>query len=113
MGTPGDSPSPAAHAPHRCGCGAAHSPARMSLWRWAWMIVLLGAVVMPRHGMADAWDPGDDTGAGATALTPTTTFQSHGPHTLSPTDTADWYQFNAIAGYTYTFNTIGGTGDDF
>ncbi len=39
----------------------------------------------------DAWDPGDDTAAGATELFPTLAYQSNGPHILNFSDTNDWY----------------------
>ena len=60
---------------------------------------------------ADAWDPGDDTAAGGTWLYPDATRRAHGPHTLSATDTADWYRITMTAGVTYRFDTLGGTGD--
>jgi len=63
---------------------------------------------------ADAWDPGDDTGAGATALTGlTTTETTHGPHTLSATDPADWFMIRLTNNINYNFNSVGGSGDDF
>ncbi|MEW6102483.1 MAG: fibronectin type III domain-containing protein [bacterium] len=61
----------------------------------------------------DAWDPTDDTSNGATLLTPTTTNQSQGLHTLSPYDKYDWYKINMTQGLTYYFNTIGGSGDNY
>lgn len=63
-------------------------------------------------GAADAWDPGNDAGAGAILLSPiTATEASHGPHTLSGTDPVDWFKANLAAGSTYNFNSIGGSGD--
>jgi len=60
----------------------------------------------------DAWDPGDDSGAGATALpAPTAAVQTHGEHTLSPTDAADWFKVQLAAGTLYNFHTMGGSGD--
>jgi Zn-dependent metalloprotease len=62
----------------------------------------------------DAWDPGDNTGEGATELvTPTSLEQSHGPHTLSASDSYDWYEVYLSAGVRYNFNTIGGNGDNY
>lgn len=58
-------------------------------------------------GCSDAFDPGDDSGAGANYLgAPTTTLQSHGTHSLSATDTEDWYSFDLTSGETYNFNSI-------
>ena len=63
-------------------------------------------------GAADAWDPGNDAGVGAILLSPITTNEaSHGPHTLSGTDPYDWFKANLVAGSTYNFNSIGGSGD--
>jgi hypothetical protein len=53
----------------------------------------------------DQWDPGDDTGSGATVLTPTVTEQMHGPHTLSTNDLSDWFHIAMVAGSTYQFET--------
>ncbi len=65
-------------------------------------------------GAADAWDPGDDIGTGATLLGSITTNEtSHGPHTLSGTDAADWFAAELVDGNTYNFNAIGGTGDTY
>ena len=64
-------------------------------------------------GGSDAWDPGDNTGSGATALTPTTTEQSHGPHTLSNSDSYDWFKAYLSSGSQYNFNTVGGSGDNY
>jgi len=62
----------------------------------------------------DAWDPGDDTGAGASNLgTPTIGGQTHGPHKLSVGDVYDWFVVNLVAGHHYNFNTSGGAGDDY
>ena len=61
----------------------------------------------------DAWDPGDDTGAGAVLLIPTALEQSHGPHTLSSTDSYDWLKAYLSAGSEYNFNTTGGSGDNY
>ncbi|OGD20202.1 MAG: hypothetical protein A2W03_13360 [Candidatus Aminicenantes bacterium RBG_16_63_16] len=51
----------------------------------------------------DAWDPSDNTGPGATALTPTTVEQSHGRHTLSSADLYDWYVIPMTAGTRFEF----------
>lgn len=65
-------------------------------------------------GAADAWDPGNDAGEGAILLSPITTNEaSHGPHTLSGTDPYDWFKAELVAGNTYNFNSIGGSGDTF
>jgi len=61
----------------------------------------------------DAWDPTDDTASNGTQIISTTLSQSHGPHTLSNTDLADWFRVNMTAGYTYYFDTIGGMGDNY
>ena len=59
---------------------------------------------------ADAWDPGDDTGAGASPITVTETLQEHGPHTTtSQSDVADWFSISLTAGILYHFES---TGDD-
>ena len=63
----------------------------------------------------DAWDvqdnavPGksDDSAATATALSNILESASQQEHTLSPTDTADWYTFAASPGATYTFAATG------
>ena len=56
---------------------------------------------------SDAFDPGDDTAAGGTLLTPTTTEQTHGPHTLSSTDLNDFFRISMTAGVTYVFEATG------
>ncbi|MFA6215594.1 MAG: CARDB domain-containing protein, partial [Patescibacteria group bacterium] len=62
----------------------------------------------------DNWDPVDDAVATATELaSPTATEQSHGPHTLSSLDQADWFKVYLVKNHRYNFNTIGGTGDDY
>jgi hypothetical protein len=53
----------------------------------------------------DQWDPGDDTGSGATVLAATTAEQMHGPHTLSTNDLSDWFQIAMVAGSTYYLET--------
>ncbi|MEW6555820.1 MAG: SBBP repeat-containing protein [Elusimicrobiota bacterium] len=63
--------------------------------------------------LADAWDPTDDIAVNGTVITPTTVEQSHGPHDLSATDTTDWFRIDMIAGTTYYFNTVGGSGDNY
>jgi N-acetylmuramoyl-L-alanine amidase len=65
-------------------------------------------------GSGDAWDPGDDTGYGATQLNnPTGTQQSHGTHTLSSNDRYDWFKLYLIGGNQYQLDSIGGSGDDY
>ncbi len=62
------------------------------------------------HGTQDAWDAGDDTSTGATALAPVPGLQAdsavaagvaHGPHTLGLTDWADWFRVDARKDITY------------
>ena len=55
----------------------------------------------------DAWDSGDDTPSGGTLITPTTSVQTHGPHTLSPTDIYDFFRISMTAGRTYVFESTG------
>ena len=57
--------------------------------------------------LGDDSDPGDDTGAGGTWLTPTATVQTHGPHTLTSTDLYDFFRISMTAGTTYVFETTG------
>ena len=74
----------------------------------AWDAVGVGA----GSSTGDEWDPGDNGGSGATELaTPTSLEQSHGPHTLSSSDSYDWFKVYLNAGVTYNLNTVGGTGD--
>ncbi len=50
----------------------------------------------------DEWDPADDVYQGATVLLPpTTTERSHGPHTLTASDTEDWLSIELEAGLEY------------
>ena len=61
----------------------------------------------------DAWDPGDDLPAGATALgTPAAEPASHGPHTLVGTDPEDWFSLDLAAGEGHTFVGTGGVRGD-
>lgn len=60
----------------------------------------------------DAWDPADDTASGATALTPNTTTKTHGTHTLSETDSYDWFKIQMTGGRTYTFETTSSNSSD-
>ncbi len=53
----------------------------------------------------DSWDSGDDTGSGGTTLSPTTTEQPHGRHTLTSCDQYDWFKIYMEAGYTYYFRS--------
>ena len=55
----------------------------------------------------DAYDPGDDTPTGGTWLTPSTTVQTHGPHTLSSTDKYDFFRISMTAGRKYVFESTG------
>ena len=55
---------------------------------------------------ADAWDEKDDYYQGATFLAPPLCEDAEtagGTHTLSETDTADWYMFQAAAGFQWQF----------
>lgn len=61
----------------------------------------------------DAWDPGDNSGAGATTLTMSTTEQQHGPHSLSANDSYDWYTCYLQSGQSYVFHTQGSSGDNY
>lgn len=64
--------------------------------------------------VGDLWDPNDNLSSGATQLNnPTATEQTHGPHSLSGTDSYDWFKVSLTAGRNYNFNSIGGTGDDY
>ncbi|RLA59008.1 MAG: hypothetical protein DRR04_09625, partial [Gammaproteobacteria bacterium] len=55
----------------------------------------------------DAWDSGDDTGGGA-LFRPTDEFaHTEGPHSLTTTDTNDWYRFTLASGNTYRFESTG------
>ncbi len=54
----------------------------------------------------DAWDSGDDSFGGATVLTPKTTIQTHGPHTLDGGD-GDYFKVSMTAYKTYVFETTG------
>ena len=60
----------------------------------------------------DAWDPADDTASGATVLTPDTTTKTHGTHTLSETDSYDWFKIQMTGGRTYTFETTSSNSSD-
>ncbi len=56
----------------------------------------------------DEWDPNDDNIYGASALdAPTLDERIHGPHNLSPTDEADWFQVVLEAGILYEFTSSG------
>ena len=69
-------------------------------------------IVVAIPGALDAWDPGDDNSSGAPQLAdPTLSERSHGPHTLSSSDPADWFKISLIAGSSYQFNSVGGSGD--
>jgi hypothetical protein len=55
----------------------------------------------------DSYDPGDDTPAGATPLDVSFAEGKHGPHSLSKTDTADWFAFDFVAGVRYRIFSTG------
>ncbi|MCG3133107.1 MAG: hypothetical protein HMLKMBBP_00200 [Planctomycetes bacterium] len=62
----------------------------------------------PPVPMPDAWDPTDDTGAGATDMGPPPgNAASHGLHTLQTTDPEDWFAFDLAQGTTYVFQASG------
>ena len=58
-------------------------------------------------GRWDAWDPLDDTSAGATWIAVGDEPGSHTNHTLSVSDEYDWFGVELERGYTYTFYTTG------
>lgn len=72
--------------------------------------VLIGSflfVAITNCAEADDWDPSDDTSSNATLLVLSEEIQTHGPHTLSVADTADWFKFSLQAGCTYRFESTG------
>jgi len=72
------------------------------------------ALALAGPARPDAWDPGDNSGAGGTVITPTTSSQTHGPHTMDgSTDTDDWFIIPMVAGRTYHVDTVGGVGFDY
>jgi hypothetical protein len=76
-------------------------------------IVCTLTLIFDANTIADAWDNGDDTGAGATSLSISTNWASHGPHTLtSGVDNADWFSFDLEAGKRYRFESTGSTDTD-
>ncbi|MBI1387350.1 MAG: hypothetical protein GC154_02750 [bacterium] len=57
---------------------------------------------------SDEWDPGDDSPAGAVALSdPAANEQTHGPHTLSSVDFEDCFSIQLKQGVQYEFWTSG------
>ncbi len=54
----------------------------------------------------DPFDPADDSGAGATTLSPAAGGTTS-PRTLSRADVEDWFTIDLAAGVTYTFETTG------
>ena len=88
-----------------------HGRARQPQWRgegtgnawWAWGLAIVG-MLAGAEGFADTWDPADNApGSNAVLLEPQNVEASHGPHTLSDTDTADWYRIYLEAGRIYAF----------
>lgn len=72
------------------------------------VMLLIIAIASTANSRADQWDPKDDTGAGATALTLTESLQMHGPHaTSNVVDDADWFSFRLQAGKRYRFESTG------
>jgi len=55
----------------------------------------------------DGYDPGDDVASGATHVVPNFFDQSHGPHSLTKTDVADWFSMDLGAGGHYRFFSTG------
>jgi hypothetical protein len=55
----------------------------------------------------DPYDPGDDSSDGANVLAPDVYGSTHGPHSLSKNDLADWYSADLEAGRRYRFFSIG------
>ncbi len=60
-----------------------------------------------RSAARDSWDPTDDNASGGTLIMPTTTIQTHGPHTLSSDDSYDFFRISMTAGRKYTFESTG------
>ena len=58
-------------------------------------------------GRWDAWDPTDDTTSGATEIAVGDAEGSHEGHTLSVSDSYDFFKVDLQQGYTYTFYTTG------
>ncbi len=70
---------------------------------------LLVSILCIGQPLEDEWDPIDNTWDGATLLGRVTeNEQTHGPHTLSGTDTQDWFQFTLEAGEEYEWYSSGG-----
>ena len=70
--------------------------------------VLFGSflfLAVAEYADADGWDPVDDAASNATLLVLSGEIQTHGPHELSVSDTADWFKFNLEAGCTYRFES--------
>ncbi len=61
----------------------------------------------PTASPGDAFDPGDDTPGGGTAIVPSDSPATHGGHTLSATDKYDFFKVDLSAGYKYVFETTG------
>jgi len=80
--------------------------------RKATVITVLALAAARAYG--DAWDPGDNTGAGANPLAVATNLQIHGLHSLSNLvdDVADWFSFQATPGKRYRFESTGEPGTD-
>lgn len=72
--------------------------------KWGVNLTLTGTAPVPS---GDAYDPGDDTAAGGTAITPSTSRATHGGHTLSATDAYDFFKVYLTAGNRYVFETTG------
>jgi len=71
-------------------------------------IFFLLSISVYSQEIADQWDPFDDSISGAIELpAPTNSEQSHGPHSLSADDQADWFELQLNAGETYHFFSTG------
>ncbi len=57
----------------------------------------------------DAWDPSDDTPAGATVLAVAATPTTHGPHGLNADDVYDLFCIDMTTGRSYVFESMGGS----
>jgi len=70
-------------------------------------LTCLCSLFLSTLGRADSADPLDDTAAGGTLITPETTAQWDGPHTLDGADTDDWFRIVMTAGFPYQIESLG------
>lgn len=80
---------------------------RVRLWNQTTLTDTYSYTLKYQMLATDAWDPSDDVATGATLLTPTTTAQTHGPHSLSSADLYDFFKISMTAGKSYIFETTG------